>query len=344
MAAIQAHKVESYLASPDPRHRTILFYGPNRGLVSERAETFAKSLKIDISDPFATVRLDADEAASDRNRIADEAHTVSMFGDERLIWIKGSTQKNLINALQPVLDTPPEKAFIVIEAGDLGRTAFRSRIEKAATAVALPCFGDSPQALSQMVDQECAAHGLSIAPDAKAALLQCLGADRLASRGEIQKLCLYSLHKGTIQPEDIEAIVGDASELNLDTVFDAAMLGKITDVEDTLARLSVKGTNLVPIHIMMVRNLQNLHAVKCQMMAARRQASDVVNGLRPPIHFKRKAAFTTIVSKWPLDAIEKVQARLNAIASRVRSQSSLETDVLAMAILAISVEARRHIR
>ncbi|MEO1398645.1 MAG: DNA polymerase III subunit delta, partial [Pseudomonadota bacterium] len=68
MAMKKAHEVDNYLKSPDPKHRTILIYGPDRGLVSERATTLAKALNVDLDDAFSTIRLDADEAASDKSR------------------------------------------------------------------------------------------------------------------------------------------------------------------------------------------------------------------------------------------------------------------------------------
>ena len=80
----------------------------------------------------STIRIDANDAAGDPARLADEAHTISMFGGKRLVWVKGSTQKNLANAVQPLLDAPPEEALVVIEAGDL--VAFDTRQVRVADA------------------------------------------------------------------------------------------------------------------------------------------------------------------------------------------------------------------
>ena len=45
-----------------------------------------------------------------------------------------------------------------------------------------------------------------------------LGADRALSRGEVEKLALYAHGRGTVEVDDVEAIVGDASELALDKI------------------------------------------------------------------------------------------------------------------------------
>ena len=80
MAQVKAHEVDRYLSKPDQKHRIFLIYGPDTGLVSERATLLAKASGADLADPFATIKMDADDAAADPARIADEAHTVSMFG------------------------------------------------------------------------------------------------------------------------------------------------------------------------------------------------------------------------------------------------------------------------
>ena len=66
------------------------------------------------------------------------------------------------------------------------------------------------------------AAGLTITPEARELLLSRLGADRALSRSEIEKLALYAGGKGTIEIDDVEAVVGDASELAIDTMIMAA--------------------------------------------------------------------------------------------------------------------------
>ncbi|MEM1038173.1 MAG: DNA polymerase III subunit delta [Pseudomonadota bacterium] len=345
MAVKKAHEVDQYLKSPDPKHKTILLYGQDRGLVSERATTLAASLKIDLDDPFSTIRLDADDAAADKNRIADEAHTVSMFGGDRLIWIRGSTQKNLAIALQPVLDVPPVDTTVLLEAGDLKKSApLRTRIEKSPNSIALPCYQDQGRALDTIIDQECKSAGLTIAPDTRSMLKSLLGGDRIASRGEVQKLCLYAAKKGMISADDVGTIVGDASGLDMDAAFDAALLGQTAQVEERVNRLLARGTTPVQLHMMMHRQLQALHAMRIVMEANRTAAASVVGAMRPPVNFQRRDAVVRILSGWSTDGLAKCVDRFGKIALDIRAQQAIAADLLTMAFLAVSLEARRMMR
>ncbi len=343
MAQIKAHEVDRYLQKPDSNHRTILIYGPDRGLVSERAKRCASNSGVDLSDPFSNFVIDADDAAAEPTRIADEAHTVSMFGGNRLVWIKGTTQKNLIKALQPVLDLPPTDTVILVEGGDLKKSSpLRNRIEKSPSAVALPCYQDQARAIDGMIDEEIQKSGLTIAADAKTLLKSLLGDDRMASRGEVQKLCLYVADKGDIEIQDIISIVGDASALAIDTIVDSASIGDIETMEHTFKRLIARGTAVFQIVNTIQRHFQMLHHLKLQMDARGQPASAVVSGSRPPIGFQRKDKLVRAVTIWNKPALDSVLHRLAKVSLESRTNTNLAIPLTATALLAIAIEAKRY--
>ena len=67
----------------------------------------------------------------------------------------------------------------------------------------------------------------SITADARQLLLARLGADRALSRAEIEKLALYAQGRTSIDVEDVEAIVGDASEQTTDRIIEHAAAGRL---------------------------------------------------------------------------------------------------------------------
>src|SRR5690554_747997 len=87
MAQKKAHEVDSWLARPDAGTRIVLIYGPDRGLVSERAKRFAASTGLPLEDPFSVVKLSGATLEAEPGRLLDEAQTVPMFATRRLIWV-----------------------------------------------------------------------------------------------------------------------------------------------------------------------------------------------------------------------------------------------------------------
>src|SRR5439155_1692299 len=133
---------------------------------------------------------------------------------------------------------------VVIEAGDLRKNApLRAVCERAKNAAALPCYPDEQRDLARLIDDELGFAGLTIAPDARAALVPLLGGDRLASRSELRKLALYAHGKNRVELDDVLAVVADASALALDAAIDAAFAGRTGDLELHLAKAQTAGTS-----------------------------------------------------------------------------------------------------
>ena len=106
----------------DPRIGIYLVYGPDIGLVNERAKIVAERAVDDPADPFQLIRLDGDDIAGDPGRLADEAGTMGLFGGKRALWIR-ATSRNIAPAIDAVLKNELQDTIIVVEAGDLAKTS-----------------------------------------------------------------------------------------------------------------------------------------------------------------------------------------------------------------------------
>ena len=71
MVALRGKDIDAYLARPDPGRPIILLYGPDAGLVRERADALLKSAVDDPDDPFSMVRLHVDELSTSPSRLVD---------------------------------------------------------------------------------------------------------------------------------------------------------------------------------------------------------------------------------------------------------------------------------
>jgi DNA polymerase-3 subunit delta len=121
MTAVKANDVDAFVARPDPKRPVVLVFGPDSGLVSERANALIKSAVDDVNDPFALARLDGEDLSAEPIRLVEEAQTIPMFG-KRAVWVKAGS-RNIAPAVEPVLalDTvksvlggkPPKKVIVV---------------------------------------------------------------------------------------------------------------------------------------------------------------------------------------------------------------------------------------
>src|SRR3954470_4726811 len=215
MVALKGRDIDAFLARPDAGRPIILLYGPDAGLVRERADALMASAVDDPNDPFSLVRLDGRAMSGEPSRLVDEAMTVPLFGGRRAIRVRAGSR-----SFAGGVDTLAEIALrdwpLVIEAGELRRESpLRKACEKAKNAVAIGCYPDGERDLARLIDEELRPSNLRIAQDARATLMGLLGGDRQASRNELRKLALYAHGNNEITLDDVMAVVADASDLKL---------------------------------------------------------------------------------------------------------------------------------
>jgi len=348
MAQKKNHEVDKFIANPEAGFPIILIYGPDRGLVSERAINFAKKTGIALEDPFSTIRLDASEIDADPARLGDEARTLSLFGGQRLVWLRGvAAQKGVIEAVKWLIAEPPQRAIILIEAGDLKKgVGLRAVIEAAKCAMALPCYSDDGRVTDALIDQVISEFHMDIAREARQMLREHLGENRLASRSELEKLCLYAMGKGEgrerIDVEDVIVSVSNVSVNSQDLIIDALLLGDVIHFNERFDRYcETTGQPLFLVVSAAMRHFQQLLQLRDVMDIQNKSANIAVSSARPPIFYQRQKTIETALHRWTGIHLMRTCARLQACLLESRKFSELATTIIRQHLLALTVEAAR---
>jgi DNA polymerase-3 subunit delta len=338
MTALRAAEADRVLARPESAPRVILLYGPDPGGVTERAVLVTE--KLVGADPFAVVRLDADEMGSEPGRLADEVFGGSLFAGRRVVRLRAGS-RNVAPAVAPILERPPEQTWLVIEAGDLRKTSpLRKLCEDSRNAAAIGCYPDNDAALGRMVEDEVRAAGLTIDADARELLVSLVGADRAASRSEIRKLCLYAADAGVITAADIAAVIGDGAAYAIDGVVDAALLGQPAEVDRGLRRLLAAGTSPSAIATAAERTAMQLHRLRAAVEAGASIAT-VLQGLRPPPIPSRRQTLEAQLRRWPLAALDAAVTRFGTAVERTRLHPANAAGIVGDALAGVAARAAR---
>lgn len=341
MTAIKAADVDRFIAKPDPATPIVLVYGPDAGLVRERVDALVKASVDDPNDPFALARLEGEDLSANPSRLVEEAHTVPLFGGRRAVLVKAGS-RNIAGAVEAVVNAPSSECRVIIEAGDLRKTApLRALCEKAKVAAALPCYADSERDLARLIDDEMRVADLTIAPDARAALLSLLGGDRLASRNEIRKLALYAQGKERVELADVLAVVADASALALDGVIDAAFAGRPAEVDAEFAKARAGGSSPAAIISGAIRQVSSLHKMKLAVDAGDSVEWAMKRGA-PPVHFTREKAVGEALRLWSPPRLVRAMAQLAEASLDARRNAPLAEAIAQRTLLSLAANARRR--
>jgi DNA polymerase-3 subunit delta len=322
MTALKAGQVDGFVARPDPARPVVLVFGPDAGLVRERAEALIHSAVDDPRDPFALARLSGDELAAEPSRLVEEANTIPLFGGRRAVWVKAGS-RNFAAAVEALVAAPAPDCRVVIEAGDLKRNApLRAVCERAACAVALPCYADAEREIGRVIDDEMREAGLTIAPDARAALAPLLGGDRLASRSEVM------------------AVVTDASTLALDALIDAAFAGRTGEVETQFNKARTAGTSPGTIIGAGLRQTSTLHKARLAIEDGK-SVTATLDMMVPPIHFSRKTLVELALKSWTVARLERAMMQFADASFEARRMADLADTIAQRVLLSLAVTARR---
>lgn len=295
---VSASKVAAFVRAPDPEARAVLLYGPDSGLVRERADALARLVVDDLGDPFRVAELTPERLKDDPARLADEAAALAMTGGRRVVRLRPASESQA-DLLKGFLAAPLGDALVLVEAGDLAkRSRLRQVFEAARTGAALPCYPDDDADLRRLIEETLAPLGFNLEPDALRFLAAVLGGDRLMTRRELDKLAVYMGAERRVTLADAEACVGDSSVLTLDGVAIAACAGNLAALERGVARAYLEGAVPVAVLRAMARHLHRLHRTAGAL--ARGETIDrAFASFHPRLHFKIEKALRAQRDKWP---------------------------------------------
>ena len=175
-------RLAAFLQRPDPAIRAVLLYGPDAGLVRERADTLARSVCAALADPFRIANLNGAVLAADPARLADEAAQLSLIGGRRVVRVRGAIDA-LARIFGAFLTKVPGEALVVAEAAELSASsALRRAFEASPRAVAIGCYPDAPRDRIAVIRETLMTHRVTASRDATQYLVDHLGEDRLLTR------------------------------------------------------------------------------------------------------------------------------------------------------------------
>ncbi len=328
--------IEPFVKAPNPAARVILAYGPDNGLMKERASIMGKTVVEDLSDPFNAITLSTDVLSDDPARLTDEAGAISMMGGDRLIRIEDAGDK-VTPLVKTYLENPSESALIILEAGELSpRSSLRKLCESAKNAAAVPCYVEDERDLGRLIRETFQAEGVGIDQDAVTWLAANISGDRQKARNELEKLITYKGHDKTpVSIHDVQACCGEAGALALDDLVYATAGHNTLGALRTFNQLMEEGVSFVVILRSLQTHFRKLHLTKTKAEKGE-SIESAMKTLSPPIFFKQQNAFKAQVNRWSENGISKVLQKLMALEAQCKQTGAPVETLCSQAVLGIS--------
>jgi DNA polymerase-3 subunit delta len=296
-----------------------------------------------LDDPFAVTQLDISDIQKDHGRLSDEMNSIGLFGGERLIWVKGAAnEKPLVDFIDDpdVGGKTAQQAWLIIEAGDLKKTSsLRKAAARSRAAAAIPCYSDDLRGLGALVDEVLSLAGKRISPNARLRLLENLGADRMASRAEVNKLALYCHHVDLIEEHHVTEIIGDASTASIDEAIDALLKGDRSGVINATRKVLASRTAVYQLLNSVLRQFQLLDLLRTEMDQRQMSPSQVVAEHGRQIFFKRKPIITAALNAWTSQKLVREMQRLQSTVLQCQKNPAVSESAALQLLLSLTIQS-----
>ena len=338
--------IERFLKSPGGDVRAALIFGRDLGVVRERATELAAASTGKPDDPFDTALLTDADLESEPARLEEELAALSLLGGRRLVRLRLSggarAERTAAEALETHLDgrLNPD-AFLLIEAGDLGRdSALRRMAEKAERCAAIACYEDEVGDIVRFTRAALAAEGLGLTAEAQQMFAARMPGERGVARQEIERLILF-LGPGsgvTAGVKELEAFVGVEPEASLAGAALDAFGGRVAQAHAALGRAAREGmggaaaVRAMSGHLARLRRIATLLAGGATMPEALKAAQ---------VFWKNEREMGRQARCWTLAELDQLQPELLAADLACKQAGSPDEIIAERLAIAIAGRARR---
>lgn len=333
-----AREITKALDAPSGDNRLFLLYGPDES----GSRSLAQRLVRAMGDGAEKIEIDSHQLKGEQARLADEAASISLFGDKRFIIVTlAGSGDDAMPAVEALMQAEVAGNPVVIVGGALKASA--AMVKKLLAAPKALCFASYPPSSSDLEDIAVALgreQGLRLAPEASRRLVRMAGGDRAVMARELEKLALY-LDAAPERPaeadlEALDAIGADSGETEMAGFTAAVLDGNPAAAAALTARLAAEGTDGIGLLRVLSKRVQALMPLQ-----ARLAQGESIETVMKPVFFKDQAPTRRQLQLWPADRLAKAADRLLEAERLIKQSGSAGALIADAETIAIARAAQR---
>ncbi len=318
--------------------RLILLHGPDEAGAMEYAARLGRAM----GGSAERVDLDGPTLKSNPGRLADEAASISLFGDARYIRVTGVGEES-VEAVELLLTASTTGNPVVIVAPNVKATGKLVKLAVSSpSAMALACYPPDGANAARMASGIAREHGIRMIGDTAATLFAAAGSDRAIFTREIEKIALY-LDAAPDRPREagedvLAAICANIDEAEMATAISAAIDGNAVAVGSELVGLEIAGMT-IPL----------LRGLSKRLIALADMRGDVDRGDSPEtvvekhrVFWKEKGSTINALRRWTAPQIASGIARVRRAERSLLSGNNPAAVVARHEILGLARAAARR--
>jgi DNA polymerase III subunit delta len=329
-------QVEKAFDAQGAAHRLTLLYGPDEA----GSRALLQRLVRAMGPGAERIDLDGPALKADPARLADEAASLSLFGDKRYIVVAVNGDEALA-AVESLMDSAGAANPVVLIAGTLKPSAaLLKRLLPDPDILCLANYVPDESSLAQIASGLAREQGMRIDNDTARRLVALSGSDRAVMAREIEKLALY-LDSSPATPR--EATLADLSDIgaalgepDLSGLTDAVFGGKPDETARHLASLAAEGVDGIGVLRALNKRIHLLLKLRGEM-----ERGKSLETLVKPLFWKEQGPVSSQVRRWSPVRLATAAQRLLEAERMIKSSKSAGPILADAELITIARAARR---
>lgn len=333
-------QIEKALDAPSPDIRLFLLYGPDEA----GSAALAKRLERAMGPQAERIDLDGSTLRGDPARLADEAASLSMFGDRRWVRVSGAGEES-VAAVEALLAAPQAGNPVLVVAGAIKGTSKLAKLGLAnPAALAFASYAPDEREAGQIAIGQARDLGLRLGPDLARRIAEACGNDRALMAGEIEKLSLYldasPDHPAEATAEAFAALSAETIEADVGPLVNAVLGGDVDGLHRELAMLHASATPLAAITRPLLGRAMLLGRIQAEFEECGSMERALESAGRA-IFWKEKGAVNRQLRLWPADSIARLVHHLLEAERATRGSGGAGDVIVRHQLLTIARQAAR---
>jgi len=320
--------------------RLFLIFGQDESAIADIASQMAAQL-----DRAERIDLDSDRIRNDPALLADEASSLSLFGDKRYVRLNFRRDEGL-SAVETLLELAGDANPVIATAGNLPKTSkLRKLAESHPRAMAHICYLPEEGTAAASIMAHAATLGLKLDRSLGARIARYTGQDRKLAQAELEKLALYydssPERPMTVEVTAFEALSAETGEENVSGLINQVMGGELRGTGRELAVARDMGVDSIRIIRALQRRVALLSSLRAKVDNGSNAAA-VVKATRS-IFWKEADEFVKQLGRWPSVRLSGLNGHLLEVEAKLMAvKDGLGSVILEEELIRIARAAARR--
>ena len=297
-----------------------LFYGENLGLINDFKELIRK-----FNNNSEIIRYNEDEILKKNIIFFQKIKNKNLFNEKTIIFVNQVSDK--ITDLIEEAEKNETVQNIYLFSGILEKKSkLRTFFENSDKSNIVPCYEDNEISLKRIIQQNLRDFK-GISTENVNIIIENCSLNRSRLKNELEKIRSFFLEK-VLETEKLKKLLNLKTNDDFDKIKDAALLGRRKDTNKLLSNTLLETEKNI-----FYLNSINQRLGKLLEINNNNDIEKAVNSLRPPIFWKDKPNFISQAKIWDQSKIKLMMKNTYNIEIKVKSNSSINKDILIKKLL-----------